>query len=109
MNYEDEIEQLNEERKKAATRINELMKMRDVKNNLTTCKDEGHVWSLTSVTSDMWEAKKISIGCTRCHAEFTIDFTSINAELASINCKLRQLNWESHETEMLKDLVEQGE
>ena len=107
MNYEDEIEQLNEERKKAATRINELMKMRDVKNNLTTCKDEGHVWSLTSVTSDMWEAKKISIGCTRCHAEFTIDFTKFhNMFPMETNWPL---NWESHETEMLKDLVEQGE
>ena len=102
MNYEDEIEQLNEERKKAATRINELMKMRDVKNNMTSCKDEGHVWTLTGVVSDMWEVQKISIACTRCHAEFTIDLSEWD------DC-LRELNWESHETEMLKDLVEQGE
>ena len=40
MNYEAEIEQLNEERKKAAERINELMKMRDVKNNLKACESE---------------------------------------------------------------------
>ncbi len=102
MNYEAEIEQLNEERRKAAERINELMKIRDVKNNLKSCESEGHVWALTGVVSDMWEVRKISIACTRCHAEFSIDLTQLPDEL-------RQLNWESHNTEMLKDLVEQGE
>lgn len=96
MNYETEIEQLNEERKKAAERINELMKMRDIKNNLTSCKDEGHVWSLTGVVSDMWEVQKISMGCTRCHADFT-------------HAGNKAIYWEKHNAEMLKDLVEQGE
>lgn len=109
MNYEAEIEQLNEERKKAAERINELMKMRDVKNNLKACESEGHVWALTGVTSDMWEVQKISIACTRCHAEFTIDMSHGTAyDYPALHAQ-RQLNWESHDTEMLKDLVEQGE
>ena len=105
MNYEAEIEQLNEERKKAAERINELMKMRDVKNNLKACESEGHVWALTGVTSDMWEVQKISIACTRCHAEFTIDLS----QLFSKGHYHLGLNWEKHDTEMLRDLVAQGE
>jgi len=94
MNYETEIEQLNEERKKAAERINELMKMRDVKNNMTSCKDEGHVWGLTGVVSDMWLVGKINLACTRCHGEMILETN-------------QGIYWEKHEIEMLKDLVDQ--
>lgn len=96
MNYEKEIEELNEERRKAAERINKLMKMRDVKNNLVACQNEGHVWILTGAQSDMWDIKGVNLTCTRCHAECSQDFSA-------------ELVWTDYDIKMLKDIIEQSE
>jgi hypothetical protein len=73
--YEAEIEKLNEERRIAAERINELMKYRDIQGKLNTCAKDGYVWTLTSVQSNFDEVSHISLLCTRSGSTAVIDLT----------------------------------
>ena len=75
VDYESEIERLNEERRVAAERINELMKYRDLKKKLATCNTEGHLWTLTRVASDFDSVTHISLLCTRSGATVEVDLT----------------------------------
>ncbi|MAK80353.1 hypothetical protein [Phenylobacterium sp.] len=75
VDYESEIERLNEERRVAAERINELMKYRDLKKKLEVCNTEGHLWTLTRVASDFDTVTHISLLCTRSGATVDVDLT----------------------------------
>ena len=75
VDYESEIERLNEERRVAAERINALMKYRDLKKKLEVCNTEGHLWTLTRVASDFDTVTHISLLCTRSGATVDVDLT----------------------------------
>lgn len=77
--YEQEIEKLNDERRAAAERINELMKYRDMKQKLELCNKEGHLWTLTRVESDFDKVTFVSMLCTRTGA--TVDITPLSTKI----------------------------
>jgi|TARA_R100000482_G_scaffold117797_1_gene61526 hypothetical protein len=79
--YEAEIEKLNEERRLAAERINELMKYRDIQAKLNTCAKDGYLWTLTSVQSNFDEVSQISLVCTRSGSTVVIDLTDKPVEV----------------------------
>ena len=67
--YDEEIAKLTDERQALAGKLSDLMKQRDIQKYLEVCRDEGHVWTLTTVNSDMWEIGNVHLLCTRCSAE----------------------------------------
>ncbi len=94
--YEQQIEELNEERQALAGKLNELMKMKDLQKNLMVCKDEGHVWTMYSEDSGMWEVETMELLCTRCDAIYEIS----NIWPTGV------IRWVEHETEELKEMLE---
>jgi hypothetical protein len=73
--YEAEIEKLNEERRLAAERINELMRYKDIQTKLNICANDGYLWTLTNVQSDFDVVSQISLVCTRSGSTAIIDLT----------------------------------
>jgi len=71
--YEAEIERLNEERRVAAERINELMRYKDIQTKLNICASDGYLWTLTNVQSDFDEVSQVSLVCTRSGSTVMID------------------------------------
>ena len=94
--YEQQIEELNEERQALAGKLNELMKMKDLQKNLMVCKDEGHVWTMYCEDSGMWEVETMELLCTRCDAIYEISNISPTGVI----------RWVEHETEELKEMLE---
>ena len=97
--YEDEIAQIAEERAKLATRMNALVKMKDIENSLRSCGTDGHVWTLTMVGSDLWDVTDISLLCTRCAGQTEIEFAGNSNHRAAIN-------WDYHEISEIRLLLE---
>jgi len=73
--YQAEIEKLNNERRIAAERINELMKYKEIQTKLNICAKDGYLWTLTSAQSDFDEVTNVSLVCTRLGATATIDLS----------------------------------
>jgi hypothetical protein len=94
--YEKEIEDITEQRAKLSARMNDLVKMKDVENSLKSCAEDGHVWTLTTVGSDLWNVWTISLLCTRCNG--LLDSGSIGLSHAT------HIEWDAHEITVLKEL-----
>jgi hypothetical protein len=93
--YEQEIEDITEQRAKLAARMNDLVRMKDVEKSLKSCAEDGHVWTLTTVGSDLWNVWTISLLCTRCNG--LLDFVQIDPS--------GTIAWDAHETSVLKEMV----
>lgn len=73
--YQVEIEKLNNERRIAAERINELMKYKEIQTKLNICAKDGYMWTMASVQSDFDEVTNVSLVCTRSGATAIIDLS----------------------------------
>ncbi|RZD54462.1 MAG: hypothetical protein CXT67_00165 [Methanobacteriota archaeon] len=93
--YEQEIEDITEQRAKLAARMNDLVRMKDVEKSLKSCAEDGHVWTLTTVGSDLWNVWTISLLCTRCNG--LLDSGQIDPS--------GTIAWDAHETSVLKEMV----
>ena len=99
--YEQEIEDITEQRAKLAARMNDLVRMKDVEKSLKSCAEDGHVWTLTTVGSDLWNVWTISLLCTRCNG--LLDSGQIDPEKLMVDSGA--ITWDAHETSVLKEMV----
>jgi hypothetical protein len=83
--YEAEIDRLNEERRLAAERINELLAYKDIVNRLNICAKDGYLWALSSVQSDFEEVTQVSLVCTRSGSIAVIDLNDRPVKVSHVD------------------------
>jgi len=69
-NPEDEIERITKAREALSEELTDLLNWKQKRQDLVSCENDGHMWVLTSVKSDLWKVEEIHISCPRCDAVF---------------------------------------
>ena len=68
-NPENEIERITKEREKLSEQLTDLLNWKQKRQDLVECEKQGHMWSLDTVKSDLWDVEEIHISCGRCGAK----------------------------------------
>lgn len=79
-NPEDEIERITKAREALSEELTDLLNWKQKRQDLVSCENDGHMWVLTSVKSDLWKVQEIHISCPRCDALFCALPTNEEAE-----------------------------
>ena len=75
-NPEDEIERITKEREKLSEQLTSLLNWKQKRQDLVECEKQGHMWSLDTVKSDLWEVQEVLISCGRCGAKMQLTQTT---------------------------------
>ena len=100
-NPEDEIERITKEREKLSEQLTSMLNWKQKRQDLVECEKQGHMWSLDTVKSDLWEVQEVLISCGRCGAKMQL--TQDESHIVSTNT----IKWDEG-TNAIKKLYGKG-
>lgn len=93
MDYQAEIEKITKEREQLAERLQDVLKQKEMTDNLKSCEENGHVWTLIGAKSELWTLTEATLACTRCMCNVSVG-------------ESKEVEWDNFDIDELKKILE---